>query len=360
MDRLALAGLQLHNVDIAVLIRSARGSESTAWLPARTCGQRYVSPPCFLSTARRRCRASSRRNPRKVRSRTQDGDDIAVVVPTPSREKTPWTRWVGRGIRHSERHPTVSPDLFQLTLSKESDPLTIRRKERGASALCARKRHNLALVKPACGEQLADLARRSLDATNGHALAAVSLTPEQQQRIVAFEMGLDTAQAVYFRAGRLNSGGAQGGPAPLTTQLFFIGINDPLGFNPSGAPFTSVIFTPCDAWEHSRDEDEGRRRAAIARGQALFNSKTIRIEGVGGLNDATGIPTLIGTCGTCHDTPNVGNHSISAPLNIGIAELTNPLGIAYLPVIALRNKTTGEIIRTTDPGAHHGEMAGYQ
>ena len=56
-------------------------------------------------------------------------------------------------------------------------------------------------------------------------------------------------------------------------------------------------------------------------------------------------------CGTCHDSPNVGNHSVSAPLNIGVADLTNSLGVSYLPVITLRQKAdpTKEI-STTDPG----------
>jgi hypothetical protein len=68
------------------------------------------------------------------------------------------------------------------------------------------------------------------------------------------------------------------------------------------------------------------------RGQALFNSKPISITRVAGLNDATGLPVIAGTCGTCHDSFNAGNHSVSAPLNIGVADTTNPLGVDYLPV----------------------------
>jgi cytochrome c peroxidase len=57
-----------------------------------------------------------------------------------------------------------------------------------------------------------------------------------------------------------------------------------------------------------------------------------------------------GTCGACHDSPNIGNHSVSAPLNIGVGDVTSPLDVTYLPVITLENKTTHEIKRTTDPG----------
>ena len=92
-------------------------------------------------------------------------------------------------------------------------------------------------------------------------------------------------------------------------------------------------------------------RAAIARGQAIFNSKAINISGVAGINDdvsagglvAGGIPSLMGTCATCHDTPNVGNHSFPTPLNIGtgdpdpsnLAANLGGLDVSYLPSITV-------------------------
>ena len=33
-----------------------------------------------------------------------------------------------------------------------------------------------------------------------------------------------------------------------------------------------------------------------------------------------GVASFSGSCGTCHDTPNVGDHSVKAPLDIGIAD----------------------------------------
>ena len=169
-------------------------------------------------------------------------------------------------------------------------------------------------------------------------------------------MALSTAQAGDFGAGSLDAHGATGGPVALFSQPFFVGTNDPLGLNPFKTPFTPVIFTLFrPSWAHAESDDDrhgdhAARRASILRGQTLFNSRPINITGVGGLNDATGLPLITGTCGTCHDTPNVGNHSVSAPLNIGIADLTNSLGVEYLPVITLRNKADGTEISTTDPG----------
>jgi hypothetical protein len=205
------------------------------------------------------------------------------------------------------------------------------------------------------GDLMADLAHQSLDATNGHAQASAPLTPQQQQAIVNFEMALATAQAVDYWAGSLNANGAKGGPVTLGTQTipaFFVGINDPLGGNPSGTPFTPVIFKLFDAWANPQSGYTGQdeRRASIARGQTLFNSKPINIIGVAGLNDDLNLASIPGTCGTCHDSPNMGNHSVSAPLNIGVGDVNSPLDVSDLPVITLQNKTTQEIKTTTDPG----------
>jgi hypothetical protein len=199
---------------------------------------------------------------------------------------------------------------------------------------------------------LFDLAHQAVDATLGHAQANLpGPTPQQQQDIVNFEMSLSVAQAFDFRAGYLDGDGASGGPVPLSTQPFFIGINDsfPPSFNlnPTGAQFTPTIFTLFDHGASNHDHD---RRASIVRGEQLFNSKLINISGVAGVNDVLGINVLPGTCGTCHDSPNVGNHSFPAPLNIGTGDLTSPLDLNYLPVITLRNKATGAVVQTTDPG----------
>jgi cytochrome c peroxidase len=194
---------------------------------------------------------------------------------------------------------------------------------------------------------LADLAHQALDATNIHAQANVPLTTEQQQEIVNFEMALATAQAFDFQAGALNANGATGGPVPLASQDFFVGINDPLGGNPQGTAFTPVIFSLFNAWENQQSSSQ---RASIFRGQTLFNSKPINITGVAGLNDTLNLASIPGTCGTCHSSPNAGDHSVPLPLNIGVADLDSPLDVSYLPVVTLQNKTTLEITSTTDVG----------
>jgi len=196
---------------------------------------------------------------------------------------------------------------------------------------------------------IADLAHQAQDATAGHAQAAKPLTQAQMDEIVNFEYGLYTAQGIDYGAGSLSAGGAKGGADELADQQYYAGINDPLGQNPTGAPFTPAIFNLYDTWTNSHGLGS-QARNSIARGEELFNRHPINITGVAGLNDALHQDSISGTCGTCHDSPNAGNHSISVPLNIGVSDLTNPLGVGYLPVVTLRNKTTGAIVKTTDPG----------
>ncbi len=55
-----------------------------------------------------------------------------------------------------------------------------------------------------------------------------------------------------------------------------------------------------------------------------------------------------GTCTTCHDSPNGGNHSVTAPLDIGL--VTAAQRTPDMPLYTLRNKTTGALKQVTDPG----------
>jgi hypothetical protein len=211
---------------------------------------------------------------------------------------------------------------------------------------------------------VSDLKHQSMDATNGHAQGdGTRPTAAEQQQIVNFEMALSTAQIIDNNAGRLDAHGATGGPISLTTQPFFISINSsvrfllppplfnfepPGGLTPGDGQFTSAIFNPFDAWASMPDSSP---RGAVARGQAIFNSKPINITDVAGINDDVsaggllpgGIPILLGTCGTCHDTPNVGNHSFPTPLDIGTGD-PDPsnsnvnrggLDVRYLPSITV-------------------------
>jgi cytochrome c peroxidase len=201
---------------------------------------------------------------------------------------------------------------------------------------------------------LANLAQQADDATTGHAQSTGHLTSQQAGEIVAFETGLFTAQARDDVAGWLSADGAYGGPAALSRQPFYIGINDPVGLNPDGTAFDPSAFTLFAAWDRRGHDEKARARQSIARGEQLFNTKPITLSGVAGLNGqtfASGVTvpaSFSGTCTICHDTPNVGNHSVKAPLNIGLTDLSRRT--PDMPLYTLRNLSTGETVQTTDPG----------
>jgi hypothetical protein len=204
------------------------------------------------------------------------------------------------------------------------------------------------------GQAIADdLATQANDATTGHAQGA-PLALATAKEIVKFELGLFTAQINSHHAGSLRAGGASGGPLALSQQPFCIGVNDPLNLLPvmpgacaaSSGGLNPVVFTIFGAWDHSNPA-----RESIARGEALFNTRTFVIDNVPGLNGGSGDPiagSFNGTCTVCHDTPNAGDHSISMPLNLGLTDESRRT--PDLPLFHLRNKKTQETITTTDPG----------
>jgi hypothetical protein len=190
------------------------------------------------------------------------------------------------------------------------------------------------------------------DATRGHAQAAVDLTAAQREAIVDFQMNLVVAQETDNVVGALNLAGATGGPQALRTQQTFWGINDPVGGNPFGTPFNSSAMTMFAAWSGLTGSDAvSARRASIARGEAIFNTKTIRITGVRGVNDVLQgnvNANLNGTCTTCHSHPNVGNHTVSLPLDLGVSSPAQ--GDNVLPVFKVTCRANGVSEEVTDLG----------
>jgi hypothetical protein len=264
------------------------------------------------------------------------------------------------------RRPLPATNLRFLSTvmfdGRESSPLTGTQK-----IIYEQPPHNL-------DNLIFDLKHQSVDATTGHAQGDGSRpTPDEQTQIVDFEMALSTAQIIDNYAGRLDAHGATGGPLSLTTQPFFIGINSSVRFllppplfnfeppgglaTPGDGQFTQAIFNPFDAWASTPGPSP---RAAVARGQAIFNSKSINIAGVAGINDpvaAGGLgvgddPPLPGTCGTCHDTPNVGNHSFPTPLNIGTGDpdpSNSSVNLGGLDIRYLPNITVCQLDLSTNP-----------
>lgn len=205
-----------------------------------------------------------------------------------------------------------------------------------------------------------DLTQQAIDATLTHAQATQAPSSTQLSQIVSFELALNSAQLYDFFAGNLyGQNGSQGGPQFLPTQQYYPGVNDSLGGDPQGKQFNPNVFTLYASWQNSRRPEQ----ASIARGEQIFNTQPVTISDVPGLT--TGAEQIVGTCTTCHDAPNVGDHSFPLPLDIGTGHSlqyeTDPNIVAglqqlqqpALPVFQLvctQGAEAGQTFYTTDPG----------
>jgi len=206
------------------------------------------------------------------------------------------------------------------------------------------------------GQAIRDgLVTQVVDAVTGHARGATP-PPAQIHSIVDFELELFSTQVVDRSAGALAAGVVRSGPGALGRELFCLGINDPLDMLPpmpgacaaASGGLNPFVFTLFRGWTDAASP----HRQAIARGEAIFNTRQFVIDNVSGLNgrseDPVRRPILNGTCTICHDTPNAGNHSVPMALNIGVADASRRT--ADMPLYTLRRRATGEIVQTSDPG----------
>jgi hypothetical protein len=248
------------------------------------------------------------------------------------------------------------------------------------------------------------------NATSTHAQTA-GLTSAQEQTLTAFQfqnivaqtvnvVAFDSAGNPIAGAGDLTAEGARGGPNALQAQRIFIGQNDnfgncidatintgcrrvlaPLGSGVRDVPFNPNVFTIYNAWNGNANP----ARASIARGQSTFNTRTIQIRNVAGINDEPAFcaanptdsgctatpqtgPTLVnGSCTTCHDAPNFGSHTIVAALNIGLvdpqpASASAPIGGTtpgtFLPLYTVTCNATGDARRIATGGLEGCTLGG--
>lgn len=203
-----------------------------------------------------------------------------------------------------------------------------------------------------------NLTSQATDATLIHAQAAAAPSPGQLQEITDFESGAFTAQSSDKKAGDLTSAPVTGGPVALSTEDFYIGINDPFGNDPkdpTGASFNPNIFDIYKAWEILRGKGAANAmRESIGRGEIVFNTFKFNIFGVAGLNDVVGKSSIPGTCGTCHDTPNFGNQSIPGMMEIGTNltndSVINTAGLPLFNITCTSGPLAGQTYQATDPG----------
>src|SRR5207247_82912 len=156
---------------------------------------------------------------------------------------------------------------------------------------------------------------QAVDATLGHAQAAAPPTPDQVAHIVSFQKGVFTAQVFDNKS------------TSLTAD------------NRNVLAMLSEDLRP------------------VARVEELFNNTKVHIPGLARLHADLNTPSTPGFCGTCHHSPNIGHHSVKAPLDIGVPDAGDKkppvLDISGLPVFTLtctQGPLAGKVYKVTDPG----------
>ena len=200
------------------------------------------------------------------------------------------------------------------------------------------------------------LMNQANNATLTHAQAGAALPSAVLTSIVDFELALFTAQETENAAGSVSIGGANGGAQFLSTVPFTVAENR------APNPIRTDVFHAFDGWAGQLEA-----RDAIARGQALFNTRV----GINPLSAtcASNVPNDCApgaqpgaqamTCTRCHSTFETGGqdggafgNSIGNAIgNFTSGGLVGEFRTADLPLYTLRQKAAPNAIRkTTDPG----------
>jgi len=251
------------------------------------------------------------------------------------------------------------------------------------------------------------LINQANDATQGHAQRATPIDTTTRQKIADFQLALFNAQTSSNVVGDLKipacvtnddgdecedaRGGAQnafnafktGSPGGSQGGFtgFSPGINDPFrnngtvcvdqvdaGLNP--ACFKNVSMTFFDPWESdeiTQTTTLNKNRGELGDGENIFYTKPMFFTTAGGGTEVPGLsdvkPNLkVGTCTTCHNTPEFGSHSVARFFATGTSDPFmggpnnrdhNPLAgnlVGFPQYTIAASTNTAAYKTTTDPG----------
>ena len=150
---------------------------------------------------------------------------------------------------------------------------------------------------------------------HGPPASTVPGDPVVVQEMVDYEASFVTANVFLVDVGALDACGGRGGTGAL------------IGQQPVDAPFnlySNWLSGSCAT----------AKRKSVARGEVLFNTRTRANGG--------------GTCRGCHNAQNSGSNINGTLFNIGTSD--ERWRTPEMPIYTLKNRVTGEEIRTTDPG----------
>jgi hypothetical protein len=193
------------------------------------------------------------------------------------------------------------------------------------------------------------LSEQAAEAVHAHEQSGHNLTPAQLKKIVDFESQVYVAQVADNTGGDLTEVGG-----PLGAWALAYSRVPP---QPSYAP----IFLEAGYWQKAAGS-QGRTpasdfRESVARGNAIFTSRTFHIRDVA---NQPGGPSA-GTCATCRNAPLAGTSLTPVAMDTGTAVFSpsypHPPYAQDLPLFKLTCRASaaphpfiGSVVYTTDPG----------
>ena len=191
------------------------------------------------------------------------------------------------------------------------------------------------------------LADQAIDAAHAHEQSGRALTPEELRGITAFESQLFVAQTADNTAGDLAEV-----DGPL--GAWSLGRSDSGRASAARSDPHRPIFFEAAYWsDGGRGESHtaaGSFRASVARGNAIFSTRTFAMK------DADHAPAATGTCATCHNAPMSGSNLANQAMNVGTTVQPYSGNLADLPLFKITCKQglgqpyAGRTVYSTDPG----------
>jgi cytochrome c peroxidase len=195
-----------------------------------------------------------------------------------------------------------------------------------------------------------NLASQVQDAILAHEQATVLPTAAQLQQIIDFETGIFSAQVA----------------GPHSLSLTDLALAGPIVLSSEAPGQRAPTFALSSVWlDPPKTLSDKSERQSIARGEALFNTRSFQISNNAGFNalptPAKSAGAVTGTCSSCHSQRFSGNSLFTrAQMDGGIggtsAKFGGPAPSTFLPIFKITCKPGvtlgfhGATILTNDPG----------
>src|SRR5581483_2670932 len=194
------------------------------------------------------------------------------------------------------------------------------------------------------------LQTQALDAIMGHEQARVAPSPQQLEKIIAYESQVYVAQQTHIFGGALEVPGGPPGLGPVALRDRNPGVLGDNDYDP--------VFGSFRAWQNG-----DYYRSSVARGADIFLHRQFWIRDVAHINSIGLGNPLKRTCATCHNAQMTGQDLSAGWVDVGTTNYptwTEPgtwADSADLPVFKITCQKTvdphpylGRVIYTTDPG----------